>query len=144
MTAGYLINRLPAKQLDWKSPLDNLRNQLNRPVRDELSHLRVFGCRAYPWIPNVAKGDKMHPRAQIGYLVGYESRNIFRIWIPSKWEVIATRDVTFNEDIFFDPEQIEKIDGMKVPINDFFPIDIGSIQTDTEKELGETSRSTKN
>jgi hypothetical protein len=142
MTAGYLINRLPARQLNWKSPLDTLRNQLNLPVRDELSHLRVFGCRAYPWIPNVAKGDKMHPRAQIGYLVGYESRNIFRIWIPSKWEVIATRDVTFNESIFFDPEEIEKIDGMKVPVNNFFPINIKSIQADTEGELGETSRST--
>jgi hypothetical protein len=83
----------------------------------------------------------MHLRTQIGYLVGYKSRNIFRIWIPSKWEVIATRDIIFNERIFFDPEEIKKINGIKVPVNNFFPIDIKSIQADTEGELGETNRS---
>jgi hypothetical protein len=84
----------------------------------------------------------MHLRAQISYLVGYKLRNIFRIWIPSKWEVIATRDIIFNESIFFNPEEIKKIDGIKVPVNNFFPINIKSIQADTEGELGETSRST--
>jgi hypothetical protein len=115
MTAGYLLNRTPTKQLNWKTPIETVRSLLGKPWKDELSHLRVFGCRAYPWIPTVAKGDKMHPRAQIGYLVGYESRNIFRVWIPDKWEVIATRDVTFNENVFFDPNQIEAIQGQRVP-----------------------------
>ena len=44
---------------------------------------------------------KLDPRAYIGYLVGYDSTNIFRIWIPSFKKVIRTRDVKFNDDVFY-------------------------------------------
>ena len=45
---------------------------------------------------------KLEPHAHIGYLVGYDSTNIFWIWIPSKQKVISTCDVTFNETLFYD------------------------------------------
>ena len=45
---------------------------------------------------------KLNPRAHIGYLVRYDSTNIFRIWIPYKGKVISTRDVIFDEYTFFD------------------------------------------
>src|ERR1700722_17505141 len=45
---------------------------------------------------------KLDPRAHIGYLVGYDSTNIFRVWIPHQGKVISTRDVLFDEDTFFD------------------------------------------
>jgi hypothetical protein len=48
------------------------------------------------------KKRKLDPRAYIGYLVGYDSTNIFRIWIPHKGKVISTRDVLFDEHTFFD------------------------------------------
>ena len=44
---------------------------------------------------------KLNPRAHIGYLVGYDSTNIYRIWIPHKGIVISTRDVIFDEETFF-------------------------------------------
>ena len=44
---------------------------------------------------------KLNPRAHIGYLVGYNSTNIYRIWIPHKGKVISTRDVIFDEETFF-------------------------------------------
>ena len=47
----------------------------------------------------------MAARALVGYLVGYEGTNIFRIWIPQKRKVIRTRDVTFNELKQYDPRQ---------------------------------------
>jgi hypothetical protein len=59
--------------------------------------LKAYGCRAYPYDYSRAKGDKLSPRAHIGYLVGYEASNIWRIWIPSIHRVISTRDVTFDE-----------------------------------------------
>jgi len=71
--------------------------------KPSLAHLRVYGCRAYVHIPNRLRLDKLEPKAEVGYLVGYESTNIFRIWIPS-WDVIvASRDVTFSETIEYDP-----------------------------------------
>ena len=45
---------------------------------------------------------KLDPRTHIGYLVGYDSTNIFRVWIPHQGKVISTRDVLFDEDTFFD------------------------------------------
>ncbi|KAJ3454849.1 hypothetical protein MRS44_013449 [Fusarium solani] len=40
--------------------------------------------------------------AWIGFLVGYESTNIYRIWNPQTGRIISTRDVIFNEDERFD------------------------------------------
>ena len=45
----------------------------------------------------------MAARALVGYLVGYEGTNIFRIWIPRRRIVIRTRDVTFDELKQYDP-----------------------------------------
>ncbi|KJK84936.1 hypothetical protein H633G_11239 [Metarhizium anisopliae BRIP 53284] len=46
--------------------------------------------------------QKLEPRAHIGYLVGYQSSNIYKIWVPHKNRVILTRDVIFNEFSFFE------------------------------------------
>lgn len=47
------------------------------------------------------KDLKLESHAEIGYLVGYDSTNIFRIYIPSRKEVRRVRDVTFCEESFF-------------------------------------------
>jgi hypothetical protein len=46
---------------------------------------------------------KTHPRAHIGYLVGYRRNSIWRIWVPELARVIVSRNVTFDEDIFYIP-----------------------------------------
>jgi hypothetical protein len=45
--------------------------------------------------------QRLNPKAFIGYLVGYNSTNIYRIWNPVTNRVIITRDVLFNESEFF-------------------------------------------
>ena len=49
---------------------------------------------------------KLQPKAHIGFLVGYESTNIYRVWIPHKKKVISARDVLFDEDEFYDGKPI--------------------------------------
>jgi len=51
--------------------------------------------------------SKLDPRAHISYLIGYNSTNIYRIWIPYKGIVISTRDVIFNEKTFFNGKQMD-------------------------------------
>ena len=83
------------------------------------------------------------------HLVGYDSTNIFRIWIPSKQRVIRTRDVTFNETLFYDPalpditqllraevEQIVEVVDMasSQPLTDGLDLDIDS---DSDLDLDE-------
>ena len=41
--------------------------------------------------------QRFNPKAWIGYLVGYDSTNIYRVWNPVINKVVRTRDVTFNE-----------------------------------------------
>ena len=35
----------------------------------------------------------------------YDSRNIYKIWILSQQKMIRTRNVTFNEDQFYNPDK---------------------------------------
>lgn len=114
--AAYLYNRSPREANQWKSPIEKLNRWLRDNDRDipdiydkpDLSNLYAYGCRAYPLKETIQKDvDKVSrrtsPRAYIGYLVGYEGSNIYRIWVPTKATVIRTRDVQFNEDEFFNP-----------------------------------------
>ena len=50
--------------------------------------------------------EKLEPWAHIGYLVGYNSTNIYHVWIPSTSIVIAVRDVTFDESTQYDANDV--------------------------------------
>jgi len=106
--SAYLLNRTPSKHLGWKSPLEHLQISLGRTIiKPDIGHLKVYGCRSYVYVPEeVRKKERHHklaPRARIGYLVGYQSTNIYRIWIPQLQEVRPEKNIVFNETIFFDP-----------------------------------------
>ena len=80
----------------------------------QVIYFRVFGYRAYPLIKNYLKLNKLSLRAHINYLVRYKSTNIFRIWILSLRRAISTRDVTFDEDTFYDPTLNGKLTELEV------------------------------
>ncbi len=98
--AVYLYNRTPRQAQDWKTPYEIFLGQ-----KPQLAHLRAYGCRAYAMTEDAQLKEnrlfKLNPRAYIGYLVGYESTNIFRVWVPEKGTIITTRDVIFDETRFF-------------------------------------------
>jgi len=56
------------------------------------------------------EAQELAPRAHIGYLVGYESTNIYRIWVPHKRKVISARDVIFDEGEFYDGKRLRFTD----------------------------------
>lgn len=108
--AVYLHNRLPKYIWGrWKTPLERwneLTAESPADCRPWVYHLRVYGCKAYAMTP-AAQGKserlkKLNPRAWIGYLVGYDSTNIYRIWNPQTNKVHALRDVIFDENSTFD------------------------------------------
>jgi hypothetical protein len=102
--AVYLMNRSPTKTLQWMTPIEMLGKLLEIAVpRPNLFQVKIYGCRSYARILNLPRKRKVAARALIGYLVGYEGTNIFRVWIPQRRKVIRTRDVTFDEDKFYDP-----------------------------------------
>jgi hypothetical protein len=107
-TAVYIQNRIPHRLINWQSPHEALAAYLGDnalywlQAKPDLSNIRIFGCKAYVRINKLPRLAKLALRAAIGYLVGYEAHNIWRIWIPSNRRVIRARDVQFNEDEFYD------------------------------------------
>jgi len=76
----------------------------------DTTNLFIYGCRAYPIRNEVLAGNqdraanKIKPRTHIGYLVGYSGSNIYQIWVPQNGEVLRVRDVEFEEDEIFNPQ----------------------------------------
>ena len=60
-------------------------------------HLRKLGSKAYVHIPEPKRQGKFTDRAELGYLVGYDSGNAYRVYMPSKNRVIVSRGVTIHE-----------------------------------------------
>jgi hypothetical protein len=117
--AVYLYNRTPNYPNKWKSPYEifftraaGMNGIVTGPRRPNQAHLRAYGCKAFAMTDDTHRGksrlQKLDPKAWVGYLVGYQSTNIYRIWIPSLAKVISTRDVVFNEEAIFDG-QIEDL-----------------------------------
>ena len=108
-TAVYLYNRTPKYIYNWKTPYDRFHayvaqsNGMSvRERKPQQAHLRVYGCKAFTLtkeaLQKTNRLQRLKPRAWIGYLVGYNSTNVYRIWNPLTNKVIVARDVAFNED----------------------------------------------
>ncbi|CAG8897455.1 unnamed protein product [Penicillium nalgiovense] len=114
--SAYILNRIPTKLSNgkWVIPWMELM-KLAAPdgIKDQrinLSNLRVYSCLAYSRILDSKRtqSDKMAPRAEIGFLVGYVSKNLYRVWFPHKGglygRVDVVRDAVFDETRRYSPE----------------------------------------
>lgn len=123
--AVYLYNRSPRQGRAWASPNQALEawfaqyfrwyaphrvHELTADLRPDWGNTYAYGCRAYPLIKDreaerSRRLFKVRPRAHIGYLVGYKASNIYLIWVPVIDQVITTRNVVFDEELFYEPEK---------------------------------------
>ena len=121
--AVYLYNRTPSYVNQWKTPYEVFFTRVSRangivtsPKKPRLAHLKAYGCKAFAMTDDTHRGksrlQRLDPKAWIGYLVGYQASNIYRIWIPSLAKVISTRDVIFNESQIFSGKTEELMDNL--------------------------------
>src|SRR5436190_18833091 len=65
----------------WKSPYE-----LFYTKKPSQEHLHAYTCKAFAMTTDALKKtnclQRLNPKAWIGYLIGYSSTNIYRIWIP--------------------------------------------------------------
>jgi len=121
--AVYLYNRTPNYANRWRSPHEVFfttvafqNGIVTQPKKPNQAHLRAYGCKAFAMSDDTKRGksklQRLDPKAWIGYLVGYRSTNIWRIWIPSLAKVISTRDVIFDEQSVFSGKTEDLMDNL--------------------------------
>ena len=64
--AVHVYNRTPIRRLAWRTPFEVLNGS-----KPDVSHLRVFGCRAYAYIPSDIRVNKLAPQAELMTFIGY-------------------------------------------------------------------------
>ena len=64
--AVHVYNRTPVRHLSWRTPFEELNGK-----KPDISHLWVFGCGAYVFIPEDVRVNKLTPRAEIMTFLGY-------------------------------------------------------------------------
>ncbi|KAM0055171.1 putative RNA-directed DNA polymerase [Helianthus debilis subsp. tardiflorus] len=111
-TATYLINRLPTKALDSKTPIQVLSEFTKIPPPLTLPP-RVFGCTVYAHIPKHDRG-KLGPCAEKCVFVGYGvDQKGYRCYSPKRKHMYTTLNCDFLEtEYFYTPQhsgQGEKI-----------------------------------
>ena len=95
-TANYLRNRSPVSGLA-ATPLE-----LFTGIKPNVSHLRIFGARAYAHTPSALR-TKLDPVCKPGRFIGYASnRKGYKILLDNG-TTITSRDVTFDETKPFEP-----------------------------------------
>ncbi|KAI1507080.1 hypothetical protein Ptr86124_013971, partial [Pyrenophora tritici-repentis] len=79
---------------------------------------------AYVYRRDIKAADKTEPRAHIGYLVGYDSSNIYRVWIPTLDRVIRTRDVIFKWQFSYKDDKLNNITTNKITKQEVETLDL--------------------
>lgn len=94
-SAVYIINRLPTKLLDNKSPYELLFS-----TTPNYGNFRVFGCCVYPYLRDYSS-HKLAPRSASCVFLGYSTKyKGYRCLDPSTNRVYTTRHAQFDENHF--------------------------------------------
>ena len=96
VTGTYLRNRVPRSFKEKTTPFEKWYEK-----NPDLSHLRVFGCMAYAYIPDANRKDKLSKKAEKLRFIGYSLQTkAYRLINDDTGKIIVRRDVIFNESDF--------------------------------------------
>ncbi|KAM2091058.1 hypothetical protein ACFX1T_029593 [Malus domestica] len=96
-TAVYLINRCPTKALKKSIPFEAYSGR-----KPGIAHLKIFGSLCYVHIPSNLR-HKLEQNSHKCIFVGYgSSEKGYRLFDPISRKIVLSRDVTFDEDSFWD------------------------------------------
>ncbi|GKA32285.1 putative RNA-directed DNA polymerase [Tanacetum coccineum] len=119
LTATYIINRLPSKVIDDKTPFELVFNQ-----KPDYENMRVFGCLTYHRKTDI-RGDKFKEREKPGVFMGYpQGTKGYKILDIKTGKIIISRDTKFFEEKFLFKgdnliyEEVDALDPLNKPICD--------------------------
>jgi hypothetical protein len=116
--AVHLLNQLPTKSNpNFEAPHERFSKSIGLSEADckpRIQHLRTLGCRAYVYRKKEyrVKSEKMAPRADLGYLLGYVDRKgkIFWVYLPDQKKVVRVSAVKFDESFNANSEEFREVD----------------------------------
>ena len=95
-TALHIYNRQPMRRHDWKTPIESFNED-----KPDVSYFRVFGTRAYVWIPPEQRWDKLSPKSEEMTFIGYEPNTKgYRFWSKERRQVFVSTNAIFDEKVF--------------------------------------------
>ena len=89
--ATRLLNRIPVQRKGWQTPFQMIHGR-----KPNLAYLRIIGSLAYVLVKNRRERParaKLQDKAVMGWLVGFNATNIYKVWILHLDRVIISRDV---------------------------------------------------
>jgi transposase InsO family protein len=129
LAACHIRNRLPSRSLDGKSP-----HEAWTGMKPTIGHIRKFGCAVYRHINKKTGRKKLHKKSMLGYLVGYDSTGIYRIYHPKTKKIKVSRDVVFSENVFFGVRRVNNSDEILSTDND---VDVPDSESESHFEQNE-------
>ena len=94
--AIHLYNRMPIKHLGYKTPFEKLRG-----VKPSISHLCVFGCGAYVFLPEEVRINKLAPKLELMTFIGFADGVKGYLFMRNPNNVVFTAvKALFNEKMF--------------------------------------------
>ena len=94
--AVHVYNRTPIRRLDWMTPYEALTGEV-----PDISHLRVFGCGAYVYLPEEVRPNKLSPKSELmiylGVAEGVKGHKFMRL--PNNVIFIGVTAI-FDEEMF--------------------------------------------
>ena len=88
----HVRNRVPPTHgTDRRPPLEKLTNK-----RQNIDHLRVFGCKAWVLKPESKIAGKFDTRSEKGVFIGYENTGTYRVLLSNR--LVTSHHVRFNEE----------------------------------------------
>ena len=94
--AVHVYNHTPLCRLNWQTPYELLYNE-----RPSVSHLRVFGCGAYVYLPAETRANKLAPKSEMmTYLGNAPGANGFTFMRSPNNVLFYATQCIFDEDLF--------------------------------------------
>ena len=132
-----MINRIPSRVLDNKSPVEMLKSFYPHFRTSNGLTPRVFGCTTFVHVHNQHR-DKLDPRAIKCIFLGYSStQKGYKCYNPSTRKFYISADVTFIENKpFFHKSSLQgEISMMEdSPCESFEPLDLLHVSTHGDEE----------
>jgi hypothetical protein len=94
--ALHVYNRTPIVRHNWKTPFENLEH-----TKPDVTHLRVFGCGAYVFLPEEVCHNKLNPKSELMTFIGYPQGVERYLFMRSPNNVLFTAvQALFNETLY--------------------------------------------